>query len=238
VRDARDEEDLIRRLQSVIFSPLAMVNAWYIRNPPWMQIDRDKNNQDQFSEGWEHVRDRCREIISWRMRLLPYLRAAFAEYERTGMPPFRALLMDYPDDPGLKNVDDEYMVGDRLLVAPMFAGEPERKIVFPPGEWQDFWTGEAVRGRTQMVAATVPNIPVYIKTGSLMPWAEIAQHTQTPEARRISVRIYGDGRLGWSAPESVGGLRLRWDPIARRGTSTHVSSAGRASEVLDWQKIG
>ena len=238
VRDARDEDDLIRRLQSVIFSPLAMVNAWYIRNPPWMQIDRDKNNRDQFSEGWERVRDRCREIISWRMCLLPYLHAAFAEYERSGMPPFRALLMDYPGDPMLENVDDEYMVGDRMLVAPIFAGEAERKVVFPSGEWQDFWTGEAVTGRTQMVPAAAPNIPVYVKAGSLMPWGQIGQHTEAPETRRIIVRIYGDGSLGWSAPESVGGLQLRWDPITRRGTVTHSSSGGRAFQVLDWRKIG
>jgi alpha-D-xyloside xylohydrolase len=238
VRDARDEEDLIRRLQSVIFSPLAMVNAWYIRNPPWMQIDRDKNNHDQFSEGWEHVRDRCREIISWRMSLVPYLQAAFAEYERTGMPPFRALLMDYPGDPMLESVDDEYLVGDRLLVAPMFAGEPGRKIVFPPGEWQDFWTGEVVRARTVVVPATVQNIPVYIKAGSVMPWAEVGQHTQTREARRISVRIYGDGSGGWSAPDSVGGLKLRWDANTRRGTVAQRAGAERAFEVVGWRQIG
>ncbi len=102
VRDASGEEDLIRRLQSVVFSPLAMVNAWYIKSPPWMQIDREKNNKGEFGEGWERLRDRCKEIISWRMQMLPYLHAAFAEYQQTGMPPFRALLMDYPDDPMLQ----------------------------------------------------------------------------------------------------------------------------------------
>jgi alpha-D-xyloside xylohydrolase len=238
VRDARDEDDLIRRLQSVIFSPLAMVNAWYIRNPPWMQIDPDKNNKDQFSLGWERVRDRCREIISWRMSLLPYLQAAFAEYERTGMPPFRALLMDYPDDSTLEDVDDQYMVGDRLLVAPMFAGETERQVVFPSDRWQDFWTGEPVTKRKLVIPATARNIPVYVRAGSLVPWAKVEQHTQTSDARQINVRIYGDGALGWSAPASVGGLTLRWDPTARRGTATHGTSAGRASQILEWSKIG
>jgi alpha-D-xyloside xylohydrolase len=236
VRDARDEEDLIRRLQSVIFSPLAMVNAWYIRNPPWMQIDREKNNQDQFSEGWEHLRDRCREIISWRMSLLPYLHAAFAEYQSSGMPPFRALLMDYPDDPVLADVDDEYMIGDRLLVAPLFAGEPERKIVLPLGQWQDFWTGELVSGRTHTVPATMPNIPLYVKAGSLVPWAEIAPHTQSPKSRQIAVRVYGDGHLGWSSSKSVGGLHLQWDPLARRGT--FAQAVGSSFDVVEWQAIG
>jgi alpha-D-xyloside xylohydrolase len=110
VRDAKSEEDLIRRLQTVVFSPLAMVNAWYIRNPPWKQIEREQNNAGHFSDGWEHLQARCKEIISWRMQLLPYLHAAFAVYQRDGMPPFRALLMDYPDDTALANVDDEYLM--------------------------------------------------------------------------------------------------------------------------------
>jgi len=238
VRDARDEEDLIRRLQSVIFSPLAMVNAWYIRNPPWMQIDRDKNNQDQFSEGWEHLRDRCREIISWRMRLLPYLQAAFAEYEESGMPPFRALVMDYPNDPMIQDVDDEYMMGDRLLIAPLFAGEPERKVVLPEGEWQDFWTGAVVSGRTQTIPAAMNAIPVFIKAGSLMPWADVAPHAQSPEARRITVRVYGDGDIRWSSPTKVGGLRLRWDSLTGRGNSAQSSAKVRRFEIASWQKIG
>jgi alpha-D-xyloside xylohydrolase len=238
VRDASNEEDLIRRLQSVVFSPLAMVNAWYIRNPPWMQIDRDKNNQDQFAEGWERLRDRCKEIISWRMRLLPYLHAAFAEYERSGMPPFRALAMDYPDDPMVEEVDDEYMMGDRLLVAPLFAGEPERKVVLPAGKWQDFWTGEPIPTRTPTVSSSVPEIPVYVKAGSLMPWAAVAQHAEQEEVHRINVRVYGDGQGAWASPASVGGLHLRWDAAAARGTFAQDSTTGRLFDVVGWQKIG
>jgi hypothetical protein len=57
VRDAVNEEDLLRRLQTAVFSPLAMVNAWYIQNPPWKQTDRDRNNRNEFTQGWEQVRD-------------------------------------------------------------------------------------------------------------------------------------------------------------------------------------
>ena len=80
VRDAKSEEDLIRRLQTVVFSPLAMINGWYIPNPPWKQLDRKKNNANGLTPNWEKLESRCQEIIGWRMQLIPYLRAAFARY--------------------------------------------------------------------------------------------------------------------------------------------------------------
>lgn len=239
VRDATSEEDLIRRLQSVVFSPLAMVNAWYIRNPPWKQIEREQNNTNRFSAGWESLQSRCQEVISWRMQLLPYLHAAFAVYQRDGLPPFRALLMDYPNDPALTEVDDQYLIGDRMIVAPLFAGEPERSAVLPEGEWHDFWTGAPIAGgREFTIDRAAEKIPVYVKGGSVLPWAEIAQHSAAPEARRLTVRVYGDGGLAWSAPETVGGLRLRWDAVKRRG-SVEQNAGGRPGfQVTEWLHLG
>lgn len=239
VRDAISEEDLIRRLQSVVFSPLAMVNAWYIRNPPWKQIEREQNNAGRFSRGWEGLQARCREIISWRMQLLPYLHAAFARYQSDGLPPFRALLMDYPDDPAFTEVDDQYLIGDRMVVAPLFAGEPQRNVVLPKGDWHDFWTGAPVVGGRQFsISATTEKIPVYVKTGSVVPWAEVSQHTAAPEARQLTARIYGDGRLAWSAPASVGGLRLKWDDVTKRGSVQQNAEDRPAFRVTEWRHIG
>ncbi len=151
VRDARDEEDLIRRLQSVVFSPLAIVNGWYIKNPPWKQLDRKKNNAGELLENWERLEARCREIIGWRMQLVPYLTAAFTRYAEDGTPPFRALVLDAPNEPALQKVDDQYMVGDRMMVAPLFADEPERKVILPSGQWHDFWSGEVHQGGREIV---------------------------------------------------------------------------------------
>ena len=237
VRDAASEEDLIRRLQSVVFSPLAMVNAWYIRNPPWKQIDRGQNNADQFDPGWERLQARCKEIISWRMRLLPYLHAAFAVYQRDGIPPFRALLMDYPDDPTLAGVDDQYIVGDRLIVAPLFAGEVHRTVLLPKGDWHDFWTGAPVIGRKLTVTSDTENIPVYVKSGSLMPWAAISEHAAAEESRQLQVRVYGNGQLGWSAPRIVGGLRLEWDNVAKRGHAEQIASNTGQFDVTQWEQM-
>jgi alpha-D-xyloside xylohydrolase len=209
VRDAASEEDLIRRLQSVVFSPLAMVNGWYIKNPPWKQLNRQLNNAGQLLPGWEQLEARCREIIGWRMQLGPYLKAAFQRYAHDGTPPFRALVLDAPQETALYGVDDQYMVGDRMMVAPLFAGESSRRVVLPAGEWHDFWTGASVGGGREVeVSASSANIPVYVRCGSIVPWADVGLHAGAPETRRITARVYGDGSLPFSF--SDGTLRLTW----------------------------
>ncbi|MDR3792324.1 MAG: glycoside hydrolase family 31 protein [Terracidiphilus sp.] len=233
VRDAVSEEDLIRRLQSVVFSSLAMVNGWYIKNPPWRQLNRKLNNEDQPMENWERLETRCREIIGWRMQLIPYLRSAFARYREDGMPPFRALVVDYPQDAKLRTVDDQYMIGDRMMVAPLFAGEPGRKVVLPEGMWHNFWTGETLSGnRILTVAATEEKIPVYIKAGSLVPWADAGLNVQDPAAHRLTVRVYGDGSLPWSLGEEQESLDLLWNS----GAGSAKGSSGY--KVCSWERIG
>src|SRR3954447_3219828 len=198
VRDAKDEEDLIRRLESVVFSPLAMVNAWYIKNPPWKQIEQKKNNDDRFADNWTALESRCRSIIEWRMRLVPYLRSAFAKYALDGTPPFRALVMDYPDDKSLHVVDSEYMMGDRVLVAPLFADEESREVVLPQGTWHDFWSGQVFQGgRSYTIPGSQENIPVFVKSGSIVPLGGVALTTTSEATRVLTVLVYGDGSLPW-----------------------------------------
>jgi alpha-D-xyloside xylohydrolase len=212
VRDAQGPMDLIRRLQTAVFSPLAMVNGWYIANPPWTQQDRRKNNANQLAPGWETLEAQCREVLQWRMMLIPYLRSAFALYALDGTPPFRALVLEDPSDPALATCDDQFMVGDRMMVAPLFDKEPSRKVVLPQGEWHDFWTGTPVAGgQTIEVPSTYKHIPVYIKTGSVLPVAGISTSTSDPAARRLVVRIFGDGTLPFTiASAQQSELRLSW----------------------------
>jgi len=221
VRQAASEEDLIRRLQSVVFSPLAQVDCWYMKSPPWKQLDRAKNNAGELLENWEKLEARCREIIGWRMQLVPYLKAAFQRYAEDGTPPFRALVLDAPQDKRLYAVDDQYMMGDRMMVAPLFAGEPNRKVVFPEGSWHDFWTGERITGGTELsVAASQECIPVYVKSGSIVPWADVGLHMGAPEARRITARVYGDGSLPFALEAEQASLQLHW----ANGKGSAVSS--------------
>jgi len=234
VRDAQGPMDLIRRLQTAVFSPLAMVNGWYIANPPWKQQDRKKNNANQLAPGWQNLEAQCREVLEWRMMLVPYLRSAFALYALDGTPPFRALVLEDPLDPALVQCDDQFMVGDRMMVAPLFDREPSRKVVLPKGDWHDFWTGAPVAGgRTIEVPASYKLIPVYIKTGSVLPMAGIGNSTSDVAARRLVVRIFGDGTLPFTiASRQQPELRLSWD--AGKG-SIEANGASRPYTVDAWR---
>jgi alpha-D-xyloside xylohydrolase len=212
VRDAKNPEDLIRRLQTAVFSPLAMINGWYIANPPWKQQNKNKNNANEFEPGWEELEARCREILNWRMQLLPYLRAAFARYALDATPPFRALVLEDPTDSALIDCDDEFMVGDRMMVAPLFAGESTRRVILPRGVWHDFWTGEAVAGGQAIeVSASYARIPVFVKSGSVFPMGGVANCTADPKTRDLTVRIFGDGSLPFTIDRGKQTeLRLSW----------------------------
>jgi alpha-D-xyloside xylohydrolase len=214
VRDAKNTEDLIRRLQTTVFSPLAMVNAWYIKNPPWKQVDQAANNEGHFAEGWEQVEAQCRKLIEVRMQLLPYLYAAYVRYHQTGAPVFRALVMDYPDDAQTWTIDDQYLAGESMLVAPVVAGVYEREIYLPEGDWFDFWTGKHSTGKQRItVAAPLERIPVFVKSGSLLPLAKPTLHTGQADSYSLTVRGYGTDSLQCTLYEDDGSSKPEWTTV-------------------------
>lgn len=246
VRDARDPEDLIRRLQTVIFSPVAMVNAWYIKNPPWKQVDREANNAAHFAEGWQQVAETCRALINLRMRFVPYLYAAFVRYHLQGIPPFRALVMDYPDDPRTWTLDDQYLVGDDLLVAPLVAGETEREVYLPHGEWMDFWTSAKHSGEAKLkIASPLNQIAIFVKRGCLLPLAQPTPSTRHPQAFQLTVRKYGENARPCTLYEDDGSatpvltrLLIRWNDNSATGVLERVGAKFQpAYTVQNWESV-
>lgn len=247
VRDAANVDDLVRRLQSAALSPMALVNAWYIRNPPWKQVAREANNAGRFDPDWERVEALCRGVLELRMRLVPYLHAAFVRYHQSGIPPFRPLVMDYPDDLHGWTVDDQYLIGESLLVAPLVAGQTERGVHLPQGTWFDFWTGTRHDGGGSItVAAPLEQIPIFVKKGSLLPLADATLHTDDPASGRLTVRVYGGADASLTLYEEDGEhqpalteYRLAWSAARRAGTARRLGPmrAPRYS-VGAWKEIG
>jgi len=246
VRHAESNEDLIRRLQTVVFSPLAMINAWYLKNAPWKQIDRKANNEDRFADNWEQLEAQCREIIELRMKLIPYIHAAFVNYQQQGIPPFRALVMDYPDDPGVRNISNQFLVGENMLVAPVVAGENSRKVYLPEGDWYEFWTSKKYSGKTEYtIDVPLEQIPVFIKSGTILPLAKVTLHTDDPESRELTALVFGENNQpavlydddGTFKPE-LKEVKLVWDNKKQKGNlEREGKSAGQQYSVSDWKYI-
>lgn len=194
VRQAESGDDLIRRIQTAVFSPMALLNCWRIPNPPWMQVDREKNVKGEFAENHEEIRDICRSLFEVRMSLIPYLYTAYAKYTMEGRPPFRALVMDYPDDPNTYGIEDAYMMGESILVAPIITGDSERSVYLPKGRWRCFWTNAAYEGeQSYTFAPGLERIPVFVKEGTLLPLAEPLPYVADDAVFNVSVRPYGEG---------------------------------------------
>jgi len=192
VRDAVSIEDLYRRIETAVFSPDTVINCWYMKNPPWDQIDKDKSNRGEFMPNHEEVTAGVRRLLELRMSLVPYLYSAFNEYRQSGLPPIRALVLDWPADPKVREIDDQYMFGSALMVAPMFAGQSSRSVYLPKGTWYDFWTHAKYAGEQTITATNgAEEIPLFVKGGSLLPLAAPVECIGTNTDFDITVHGFG-----------------------------------------------
>lgn len=193
VRIAASVEDFYRRIEAVVFSHDTVINSWFIPNPPWDQVDRNKNIHNEFMPDREAIATAVRQLLELRMRFVPYLYTAFNEYHTTGKPPIRALVMDYPNDPKVRQIDDQFMFGDSILVAPMFAGDGSRDVYLPKGDWFDFWTHAKITGgKTIQATNSVDQIPLFVKSNTLLPLADSVESIQQDTCFQITVNIVGD----------------------------------------------
>lgn len=247
VRDAVSAEDLVRRLQSAVLSPMALINAWYIPNPPWKQVERAANKEGHFDAEWEKLEAICRGVLELRMRLVPYLHAAFVEYHRTGVPPFRPLVMDWPTDSQTWTVDDQWIAGAGLLVAPVVAGQTSRTVYLPPGAWYDFWTGERHEGgRRVEVRPPLEQIPLFVRSGTLLPLASATLHTDDPRSGELTVRAYGGVDASLMLYEEDGAhaaaitdVALSWKASRRAGDVRRTGAERQPGyRVIAWEAIG
>jgi len=175
VREGQCAEDLIRRVQTVVFSAQALVNAWYLDRMPWEEFG---------------CTDEIRRLFRIRMQLLPYLYTMFYDYHTTGKPPVRAMVCDYQDERESWDCEDEYLFGDSMLVAPMTAGEHERDVWLPCGTWYNFFTNEKYEGGVHHIVTE--DIPVFVREGTLLPLAQPVQHICGDTQFAVTLRAYGD----------------------------------------------
>ncbi|MDD4972635.1 MAG: glycoside hydrolase family 31 protein [Paludibacter sp.] len=199
VRSSKTAEEWLRRFQSNVFSPMAMINAWTNGTKPW---------------SFPEVADQVKTMANLRMQMMPYWYSEFAKYHFRGIPPFRSMyledgftiastitengrvnLEENPyEEARTKEVKDQYMAGEYLLVAPLFTGQISRNVILPIGKWYDFYTGIYV-GDGEVISTTpgLDKIPVYVKDGGIIPMMPVMLHA--PKAGQkidLEIRYYGD----------------------------------------------
>jgi len=113
-----------------------------------------------------------REFLKLRCRMMPYWYTLAWEANRTGHPLVRPLFWTDPGNQSLWSIDDEFLLGNNLLIAPVLeSGAKERIVVFPKGDWYSFWDGDHFRGFSETrVPVTPARIPVFVRSGAILPF--------------------------------------------------------------------
>ncbi|HYY96972.1 MAG TPA: TIM-barrel domain-containing protein, partial [Pyrinomonadaceae bacterium] len=141
--------------------------------------ENGSNPHEPYSFPAEYA-DINRASIELRYRLLPYLYSLFEEHTRTGAPVMRPLWFEHPDDARTYLIEDEYLVGRDLLVAPVVTESvTKRRVYFPAGDdWVDWWDGKTYKGGSDAdVGAPLDRLPLFARAGAAIPTQPVIQHT-------------------------------------------------------------
>ncbi len=131
-----------------------------------------------------------RECAEMKYRLMPYVYAQAKDCSERGLPMVRALFVEFPEDKGAWLVEDEYMFGSQMLVAPLMESGNSRDVYLPKGKWIDYQSGKVYDGGYQTIdAGHIPAI-ILVRDGSIIPHAPLAQRTDQIDWNAIELREY------------------------------------------------
>ncbi|HHY86965.1 MAG TPA: glycoside hydrolase family 31 protein [Verrucomicrobia bacterium] len=167
------QELIVRWFQYGVFCPLFRLHGW--RNSSLEDPETSDPTRGGPNEVWsfgERAYGIIREQLFLRERLRPYIMEQMRAASERGAPPMRPLFFDFPGDPQAWAVEDQFLFGPDVLVAPvLFPGATEREVYLPAGaEWTDAWTGALVKGGKRVAAeAPLERIPIYVRNGRALP---------------------------------------------------------------------
>ncbi len=148
------------------------------------------------SEPWsfgEDVLDNVRSYINLRYRLLPYLYATFYQASQDGLPVMRSLAIDYTHDANIYQPDfqNQYCLGNALLVLPQESNKQFAKVYLPQGEWYDLYSDiREEGGREKIITLSEKLLPVYVRESSIIPMQSLVQSTAEKPTDTLTLHIY------------------------------------------------
>lgn len=139
----------------------------------------------------KRVQDVFRKSAEMKYRLMPYVYAQAKECTEKGLPMLRALFVEFPDDPGAWKVDDEYLFGSQILVAPLLeSGMTGRTVYLPEGKWIDYQTEKVYEGGWHRIEAGSLPIIMLVRDGSVLPHLKLAQSTVEMDWSKMNLKVY------------------------------------------------
>lgn len=188
-----------------------------------------------------------RETIELRYKFLPYLYTLFREHERTGAPVMRPLWFEFPNDKLTYLINDQYMVGGDILVAPVVKEGMRTRGIYLPADaaWIDWWTGEKFEsGKTHYLKTPLDRLPVFIRVGAVVPTQDVIQHTGEMPSAAVTLNVAAGvetakgeiATLFQDSGEGYGYRRSEW----REVKTTHTQGSLKIERLgeFDGQRIG
>jgi alpha-D-xyloside xylohydrolase len=226
-----------------------LIARWYeyAAFTPTMRAHGSRKNTEVWSYG-KQAEAVISKYLRLRYTLMPYIYSLGKQTYDTGAPFMRALFMDFPDDPHVSNLGDEYMFGPAFLVAPVTEqGRESRQVYLPAGrDWYNYWTNERLKGgQTVTVAAPIGIIPLFVAAGSIIPMGRDIQNTSTAQAlkeirvypgRGSEFTLYDDDGVTYDYEKGQGRLtRLHWDD--ERGQLTAKGAPLPGASIAELTKV-
>jgi alpha-D-xyloside xylohydrolase len=184
----------------------------------------------------EEAVDVLRTFTKLKARLMPYLTRAAAQAHADGIPMMRAMMLEFPDDPACSHLDRQYLLGDDLLVAPVF-GESEVSYYVPAGTWTHFLTGDRVTGpgwRHEQHGFL--SLPLLARPGAVIPVGSADDRPDYDYADGVTLRLYElpDGARVTTVIPTAAGQDGSAFTTSRSGAVIKVQAAGAA---CPWQVL-
>jgi len=223
-----------------------LITRWYeyATFTPTMRAHGSRKETEVWSYG-KQAEAVISKYLRLRYTLIPYIYSLGKQTYDTGAPFMRALFMDFPNDPNVANLSDEYMFGPAFLVAPVTEqGRESRQVYLPAGrDWYNFWTNERLKGgQTVTVSAPIDTIPLFVAAGSIVPLGADIRNTSVPQAikeirvypgRKTEFVLYDDDGVSYGYESGQGrATRLNWDDERAQLTSTGAALKGASVAAL------
>jgi len=137
--------------------------------------------------------DVARKFTRLKMSLMPYLAGAAQQVQESGTPMLRPMVLEFPDDPATEHVDTQYMLGDSLLVAPVFEADGQVRFYLPEGEWTHLLDGHTLTGgRWVTERYGFDSLPLFVRPGTVLPLGVRDDKPDYDYADGVILQFFGD----------------------------------------------